>query len=43
VSTPNIEDISAEMREQRKLPDVSFSGRLAGAIHEIEIRGTVTV
>jgi hypothetical protein len=42
VSTPNIEDISADMREQRKLPDVSFSGRLAGAIHEIEIRGTVT-
>jgi hypothetical protein len=42
VSTPAIEDIDPVTRGQRKLPDVSFSGRLAGAIHEIEIRGTVT-
>lgn len=42
VSTPHVDDISSETREQRKLPDVSFSARLAGAIHEIEIRGTVT-
>ena len=43
VSIPNIEDIAPDIRGQRKLPDVCFSGRLAGAIHEIEIRGTVTV
>ncbi len=43
VSTPLIEDIDPAIRRQRKLPDVCFSGRLAGAIHEIEIRGTVTV
>ncbi|TXG75870.1 DUF3383 family protein [Candidatus Dojkabacteria bacterium] len=42
VSTPAIEDIDPLVRGQRKLPDVCFSGRLAGAIHEIEIRGTVT-
>lgn len=42
VSVPKIEDISSETREKRILPDVHFSGRLAGAIHEIEIRGVVT-
>lgn len=42
VSIPNIEDIDPITRGQRKLPDVRFSGRLAGAIHEIEIRGIVT-
>lgn len=43
VSIPDIEEIDPITRGQRKLPDVKFSGRLAGAIHEIEIRGTVTV
>ncbi len=43
VSIPSIEDIDPATRGQRRLPDVRFSGRLAGAIHEIEIRGTVTV
>ncbi len=43
VSIPNIEDIASDKRGARILPDVCFSGRLAGAIHEIEIRGTVTV
>ncbi len=42
VSIPNIEDIDESKRNERKLPDVCFSARLAGAIHEIEIRGTVT-
>jgi hypothetical protein len=41
VSIPNIDDIDPIARGQRKLPDVRFSGRLAGAIHEIEIRGFV--
>jgi hypothetical protein len=43
MSIPTIEDIDPLVRGQRKLPDVSLSGRLAGAIHEIEIRGTVAV
>ena len=42
VSIPHIDDIDGSVREQRKLPDVCFSARLAGAIHEIEIRGTIT-
>lgn len=42
VSIPNIEDIDPTTRGKRILPDVRFSGRLAGAIHHIEIQGTVT-
>ena len=42
VSIPNIEDIDPITRGKRILPDVKFSGRLAGAIHHIEIHGTVT-
>jgi hypothetical protein len=41
VSIPAIDDIDSITRGQRKLPDVRFSARLAGAIHEIEIRGKV--
>jgi hypothetical protein len=43
VSTPSIGDITPDKRSGRVLPDVSFSARLAGAIHAIEIKGTVTV
>lgn len=43
VSIPNIEDIDPDYRGRRILPDVKFSGRLAGAIHHIKIQGTVTV
>lgn len=42
VSIPDIEDIDPITRGKRILPDVKFSGRLAGAIHHIEIHGTVT-
>lgn len=42
VYIPPLAEINAEMREKRILPDVSFSARAAGAIHEIEIRGTIT-
>ncbi len=42
VSIPNIEDIDPATRGRRILPDVRFGGRLAGAIHYIEIQGTVT-
>lgn len=41
VSTPSIEEIDAESRAKRILPKVRFCGRLAGAIHKIEIQGTV--
>ncbi len=42
VSIPDIDSIPIEKKESRILPDVKFSARLAGAIHAIEIRGTVT-
>jgi hypothetical protein len=43
VSTPSIEEVSEQIRGDRVLPKIRFSGRLAGAIHKIEIQGTVTV
>ncbi|MCA9506839.1 MAG: DUF3383 family protein [Myxococcales bacterium] len=43
VSVPTIEEVSEQVRGDRVLPKVRFSGRLAGAIHKIEIQGTVTV
>lgn len=42
VSIPDINAIPADIKEKRILPDVKFSARLAGAIHEIEINGTVS-
>jgi hypothetical protein len=42
VSTPTIEEVDETTRGERILPKVRFSGRLAGAIHHIEIHGTVT-
>ena len=43
VEAPRVEDVSAIDRAGRLLPDVTFQARLAGAIHTIEIRGTLTV
>ena len=43
VSVPKIEDISFANRQKRILPDVYFRARLAGAIHKIEIHGTITI
>ncbi len=42
VSIPDINTIATEKKESRILPDVKFSARLSGAIHEIEISGTVS-
>jgi Protein of unknown function (DUF3383) len=42
VSIPDINGIPLDKKENRILPDVKFSARLAGAIHEIEINGTVS-
>jgi len=43
VSTPLVASVSSVDRANRLLPDVTFSGQLAGAIHSIEIDGTVSV
>lgn len=42
VFIPSLGSIDESAREKRILPDVTFSARAAGAIHEIEIRGTIT-
>ncbi len=42
VSAPKVADIDAGTRAARRLEDVRFGGRLAGAIHELVIEGTVT-
>lgn len=43
VNVPAVLDIPVADRAERLLPDVTFSCRLAGAIHFVEIHGTVTV
>lgn len=43
VSVPTPEEAGENSRKERVLRKVSFSGRLAGAIHKIEIQGVVTV
>lgn len=43
VSTPNVLEVSETDRGNRLLPDVSFTARLAGAIHRVVIRGVVSV
>lgn len=43
ISVPRVSTIPFNDRAMRRLPDVTFRATLAGAIHSIEIRGTVTV
>ena len=43
VTAPNVLDVASADRANRLLPNVSFTGRLAGAIHEVDINGTVSV
>ncbi len=43
VTAPLVADISTTDRGNRHLPDVEFTGRLAGAIHDVDITGTLTV
>jgi len=43
VTVPKVADVSTSNRSARILPDVSFTATLAGAIHEIEISGVVSV
>lgn len=43
LTVPRVADVPQADRAIRKLPDIRFSGVLAGAIHEVEIRGVVSV
>lgn len=43
VTVPAVADVSTNDRATRLLPDVDFTATLAGAIHALEITGTVSV
>lgn len=43
ITAPLVEDVSAVDRGNRLLPDVKFSARLAGAIHSVQIAGTLAI
>jgi len=43
VTTPQVSDTTSGDRSARILRNVSFTARLAGAIHQVIVRGTVTV
>ena len=42
VNPPRIGDISTEVRATRALPAVTFNAKVAGAIHELTVTGSVT-
>ena len=43
VTVPLVADIDPADKAVRNLPDVNFTGVLAGAIHTVEIAGTISV
>lgn len=43
VTVPSVLSVSTTLRAERVLPNVNFSCRLAGALHFVQINGTVTV
>lgn len=43
INKPNVRDVPFNDRAARLLPDLTFTAVLAGAIHKVQIRGTVTV
>jgi hypothetical protein len=43
VSVPKVASVSTANKAARLLPDVKFSGTLAGAIHKVNVAGTVSV
>ena len=43
VVVPKVANISTVTKATRELPAITFEGTLAGAIHKVTIRGTVTV
>lgn len=43
VSAPRVSEVSSLDKAARLLPDVTFTATLAGAIHSVEITGTISV
>lgn len=43
ITVPKREDIPANTRAQRILPDVKWTAVIAGAVEKVEIRGTLTI
>ena len=43
VTVPKVADVSAADKTARLLPDMKFTGTLAGAIHKVTITGVVSV
>lgn len=43
ITVPLVENISTNDRANRLLPDMNFTAELAGAVHKVEVRGTVSV
>ncbi len=43
VTAPNREDVDPEDRANRILPDVEFVFTVAGAVHQVEVRGVIQV
>ena len=43
VTAPLVKDVDPALRAGRRLPDVQVSARLAGAIHEIDVRASLSV
>ena len=41
ITVPLASEVSASDKKNRKLSGVSFTARLAGAIHETQIKGTL--
>ena len=42
-SVPKVSSIDVNDRANRLLPDMKFVAELAGAIHRVQVRGTVSV
>jgi hypothetical protein len=43
VTVPEVADVSTADKTARTLPDIEFTGVLAGAVHKVEISGVITV
>jgi len=43
VTVPKVADVSTNDKANRLLPDITFTGTLAGAIHATQISGTISV
>lgn len=43
ITYPKVADVDANDRADRILPDINFTAQLAGAIHTVQIAGTVSV